>query len=143
MPKPDAARRRRNAPTTARKAVPSSGRRARAPQPAKKLPQGAARFWRRYWKLPIAELWTDADIPAVTRLCWLQDAVYSVGALDAGKLLTEVRQLEDRLGLNLQARERLGVYEVDDAPEPPGQAPAEGAAAAPGASRFGELRVVE
>ena len=142
MPKPDAVRRRRNAPTTPRKAVPSSGRRGRQPQPAKKLPQGAARFWRRYWKLPVAELWTDADVPAVTRLCWLQDAVYALGPIDGGKLLNEIRQLEDRLGLNLQARERLGVYEVDDVPEAgPAPAPSSTENGTPG--RFGELRVVD
>ena len=139
MPKPDATRRRRNAPTASRTAVPASGRKGRRPHPSRKLDAAAMVYWRRYWKLPVAELWTEADIPAITRLCYLQARSYEEGG---ERLLNEIRQLEDRFALNLQARERLGIYEVDDVPEA-SPTPAPSSSASSSTSRFGELRAVE
>ena len=139
MPKPEGTRRRRNAPQAPRKAVPASGRKGRRPHPSRKLDTAAMVYWRRYWKLPVAELWTEADVPALTRLSYLQARSYEEGG---EKFLNEIRQLEDRFGLSLAARERLGIYEVDDVPEAPETSSSAEAGVSSTSSRFGDLRAV-
>ena len=139
LPKEPDNRRRRNAPTVARKAVPASGRRGRTPKPARELAKGstAADWWRNAWRLPVAVLWTAEDIPALTRLALMQAEYLD---LAEAKHLGEMRALEDRFGLSLKSRESLGIFIVDDVP-------ASAASSTPGtpndlASRFDGLRVV-
>ncbi len=115
MPKPADQRRRRNAPTVNPKAVPASGRKGRKPKPMTELGEEAAAWWAWAWKLPVATLWTDADLAALTRLAILQGR-YLAGVDGAEKQLGEIRALEDRFGLNFVGRERLGIYEVEDVP---------------------------
>lgn len=142
LPKEPNARRRRNAPTVARKAVPASGRRGRTPKPARELAKGstAAEWWRNAWRLPVAVLWSGEDIPALTRLALMQAEYLDLGE---AKHLGEIRALEDRFGLSLKSREALGIFLVDDVPA----APASAASSLPGtpgdlANRFDGLRVV-
>mgnify|MGYP006277068439 CR=1 FL=1 len=103
-----------------------------APEPPAGLTAQSVRDWDDFWASPVSQLVTPgSDMPALRRLFQLRDErermwsvvtsgdrvvegstgqirphpLYDkVGAIDA-----EVRQLEDRLGLNPQARLKLGV----------------------------------
>jgi hypothetical protein len=65
----------------------------------------AKRWWATVWASPMAAVYLDADVPALTRLASLieQASQRDVGA----KVLAEIRQLEDRFGLTPLARRRL------------------------------------
>lgn len=90
-------------------------------------------WWERVWASPMAGQWIDSDIPSVVRLALLHDLVerqflvvadgpiphLRMSDLPEGtvrvvfespvqsSLLSEMRQLEDRLGLSPMARRRL------------------------------------
>lgn len=98
--------------------------------PSDLLPE-VAESWERFWRSPLAQTVTpDTDLPAVERLFGLRDererawriiraARVVSGSMGqeraspfyavASALDSEIRQLEDRLGLSPQARLRLGV----------------------------------
>lgn len=97
--------------------LPAEGRPGRAPRPAVDLDEAASALWRRLWRTPEATRWTEADVPAVTRLVALQ----TTSGLSAAQL-AEVRQLEDRFGLNPAAR-RLLRWETPALDDPPAAKP--------------------
>lgn len=102
-PPPNPNRRRRNVAASARQLTAPKGR-------APKCPQGLSperrAWWKQVWASPVASAWLPIDVPVVERLARLMDRVSTDD--DGGyRALTEVRQLEDRLGLSPMARLKL------------------------------------
>lgn len=121
VPKPAAQRRRRN-PTPGARMLPAAGR----PGPPPPWPLGGwtgdepaphlAELWAALWASPQAAAWEPLGLERVVA----RYAALVVRAEDPeapASLLAEVRQLEDRLGLNPLAAARLR-WEVDE-PEAP------------------------
>lgn len=111
-PKPDNERQRRNAPTFDWVKLPESGN----TKPAPPMPKGTwfrstLDWWAQHWSHPCALMWR-ADDPAHARLAWIQDQV--AGGTASVGLMSEARQLEDRLGLNPKARLQLRWMIVPD-----------------------------
>jgi hypothetical protein len=108
--------RRRNARPEWR-ALPAAGRPGRAPAwpLSGRMPAGvggARGAWRYLWSLPQAVVWEElALVRTVARYAVALVAAEQPGATPY--LLSEVRQLEDRLGLNAVAMRRL-MWEVTD-----------------------------
>lgn len=116
MPKDAAARRRRNTASPGQTVLPAEGRSGSVPA----LPGASGysatvrRWWRDAWRSPMATQWDPAtDVPALARLAALRDRALA-GTSNATEL-AEARQLEDRYGLNPQARARLG-WTVEEQP---------------------------
>ena len=86
--------------------------------------------WRRLWGLPVAVIWDGGDRLVAERLIRLKDEEYRIARAIARRrvvkgsrgqpvqnplmrrqesLWTEIRQLEDRLGLSPRARLQLGI----------------------------------
>lgn len=142
-PKPRAQRRRRNATPGSAVLDPSVKVKAPTLPGAKGMLASTRAYWRRLWASPMAQLWLDADVPALVRLTQLHDlttrqfkvvAEGPIPRLDLTKLsdgeitvifdspvtaahLAEMRQIEDRLGLSPLSRRRHGweIAEPDDA----------------------------
>lgn len=106
VPKHPSERRRRNA-TVPMTQLPAGGREGPAPEhPFKEaLPEELA-WWRKLWRLPQAVAWErhNQALP-VARYCRVL-AVFEAGSTSA-PVMAECRQLEDRLGLNPVAMQRL------------------------------------
>lgn len=112
-PKPAGQARNRNKPTHAEVYLPPGGRGGRVPTPmGATLKPEAVKLWRRLWKTPEASQWGDADVPALTRYVSL--AIAPDLWLEKG-VLGELRQLEDRFGLNPYGR-RVSKWVIDDEP---------------------------
>lgn len=105
-PKHPSERRRRNA-TVSMTQLPAGGRPGRPPKHpfAEVLPEELA-WWRKLWKQPQAVAWERHELGlAVARYCRVL-ALFEAGSMSP-QVLTECRQLEDRLGLNPMAMLRL------------------------------------
>lgn len=102
-PKPAAQRRRRNK-TPAVVKLPDNGV-IKPPELVGDFGPEARAWWETVWASPMASVYLEADVPALTRLATLVDqaAKGDVGA----NVLAEIRQLEDRFGLSPLARRRL------------------------------------
>lgn len=110
LPKPDAARRRKN-PLPPELQLPAAGRMAPAPEwpvgVTSRKPAGALlSIWEDLWKRPQAVAWEglhlDLTVARYARLLQL-----SLKADATKSFAGEVRQLEDRLGLNGPSMQRL------------------------------------
>lgn len=110
-PKPAAQRRRRNKTPAAVK-LPSVIRVTEVPELVGDFGLEARSWWATVWSSPMASVYLEADVPALTRLASLIDqaAKGDVGA----NVLAEIRQLEDRFGLSPLARRRLQ-WEIEQA----------------------------
>lgn len=64
----------------------------------------ARKLWATWWSSPMALMWSEFDRPQIERLLILTARARS-GASAFG--ISEIRQLEDRFGLNPTARRRL------------------------------------
>jgi hypothetical protein len=118
-PKPPSRRRRRNA-VAGEGSLPAQGRVGPAPPLPKGIPwlDWTREYWATIWASPVATRWLDFDVPALVRLARLQErAVWC----DDTKFLAEIRQLEDRFGLNPRGR-RLNGWEIDRADPSPSPA---------------------
>jgi hypothetical protein len=82
------------------------------PDPTAKLGKLAMVTWGRMWDRPVAVLWDEADVAALTRLVRLQHSTVA----DA-RVLAEIRQLEDRFLLNPYARAQQRVVIQGDGSE--------------------------
>lgn len=108
LAKDPTSRRRRNAPAANLTELPREGRQESPPDwPHGEVPSRAvADVWLTLWRLPQAVAWAEQGFEyPVARL-----AVLTVAAMDPeapSAVLTEVRQMEDRLGLNPAAMQRL------------------------------------
>lgn len=107
-PKPGAAR--RNQPTYVTKSLPAEGRKGEAPAPVLPpdcvlVPQ-AVEWWETLWSSPMAAAYdVKADLAPLSRLLWLTNEWLTEGF--AAPLAAEMRQIEDRYGLNPTARQKL------------------------------------
>ena len=104
-PKPEGQKVNRHKPTHAPVELPAVGPDRPAPSPSSELNADEERLWAAMWKQPEAAMWRDADVPALTRLVTLQA---DRRAWHDNRLLAEMRQLEDRFGMNPTARRLLG-----------------------------------
>lgn len=128
-PKPAGERRRRNAPMANTLHLPSEGR--TAPTPAWPIGFGhgalADEVWAELWATPQAVAWERLGYTRVVAryVSCLIDAerdlddivdpkLYAAMLVNQSKLLPEVRQLEDRLGLTPMAMLRLRWEVVED-----------------------------
>lgn len=86
-----------------------------APGPAKKKPrapkdlaEAGTTWWRAAWRSQVSGLWDAAEIEQVRRGARLADAC--ADANPKATLLTELRRLEDALGLTRAGRLRLRIH---------------------------------
>lgn len=112
LPKDPAARRRRNLPAQTSRVLPAEGYQGPLPEwPLGRCTKSVASVWERLWRKPQAAAWVDLGYEfTVARLALLMVQAVKPGVLPA--ILSEVRQIEDRLGLNPAAMQRLR-WEVD------------------------------
>jgi hypothetical protein len=111
-PAPKAGARRRNARPDWR-TLPASGRPGRAPAwPIGRPSRSETALWRQLWATPQAFAWDDLGwTRIVARYCRL--VLICEGPESSAALLSEVRQLEDRLGLTPMSMRRLQ-WEIGD-----------------------------
>lgn len=112
--KPKNQRRHRNKPTKDTIRVQPAARVSKVPEPALKLNQAQQRLWSRMWDQPIATLWDEGDVAALSRLVVLQT---TRAAITDPKTLTEIRQLEDRFLMNPYSRAQQRVVIVGQDPD--------------------------
>lgn len=110
-PSKGAAARNRAKPTVERVVLPKVGPPGPAPKPMVRLEAAAGRLWKAMWTRPEAWQWAEADVPALTRLVVLQ--LDPRAWLDP-RLLSEMRQLEDRYGMNPYARKQMRWVREDE-----------------------------
>lgn len=103
-PKPKAQRARGNKTMGASLPKEGSGRAAPILPGEDELSAYARNYWQIIWASPMAAVYLDADIPALTRLTEL---VHVWSLLKENAVLMEIRQLEDRFGLSPLSRRRL------------------------------------
>ena len=80
--------------------------------PKPRMPRGLLESskdsWRRWWRSPMAHMWTEAQWHQVERLVLLVDrARRQLSAGEKTPDLGELRQLEDRLGISEKGRRDL------------------------------------
>lgn len=105
LPNPNA--RRRNARPTAIR-LPASGRDGEPPDwPLSKATKAEQELWRQLWSSPQAVAWEELGwVRTVAR--YARFTVKAERPRASAFLLSEVRQLEDRIGLTPYAMKRLG-----------------------------------
>ena len=119
FPKPDGQRRNHNQPLGGKvRRIAATGYASEVPKwPLSKESKRELQFWTRLWTTPVSVAWEDLgwnDVVArYARLMAIAEAPNSPGVV-----LTEVRQLEDRLGLSPMAllRLRWEIVSSEDAP---------------------------
>jgi hypothetical protein len=106
-PKPDGERARRNASTFSWVELPSTGRKGKPPLLPKWRMWDARteRWWADLWKKPQALMWEQDGSTLTTLACLVDDLV--TGRAEASKVSAEMRQHEDRHGLNPRAMLQL------------------------------------
>lgn len=112
-PKPDAERRRTNSATFSWTYLPAAGRKGKTPPlPKWRIwhPETLV-WWRKLWTTPQATQWKD-DGSTLLVLAALYDDLIS-GRSDPAKVSAEMRQHEDRHGLNPKAMLQLR-WRLDD-----------------------------
>jgi hypothetical protein len=117
-PKPDSQRARKNPPTFEWQRLPASGN----PKPVPPMPFGtwdplSIIWWERHWGHPCAMMWREDD-PCHERLLMFADILHRERVMHSSAVLNEIRQMEDRLGLNPKARLQLRWLIVDDEGQP-------------------------
>ena len=120
-PKPDGERVRRNASTFSWVDLPSSGRKGKPP----KLPEWRVwhprteTWWAELWRTPQAVMWDQTGRSLHVMAAMMDDLIS--GRAEAAKVSAEMRQHEDRHGLNARSLMSLRwriVDEVKTAPVP-------------------------
>lgn len=112
-PKPDSQRARVNKPQFDWVRLPESGNKAVPPMPIGDWHPRTQQWWAQHWGHPCATMWRIDD-PCHERLAQFADILYRTGVLHNAAALTEIRQLEDRLGLSPKARLQLRWLIVPD-----------------------------
>jgi hypothetical protein len=124
LPK-DAGQRRRRNPVVPVVAFSGPGRKPPPLPKTVKAPPTVRAWWRALWASPISQGFDVVDHPALVRIVVLWTRALD-GRATIGEL-AELRQLEDRFGLNPLARRRLGWQVLspqcasadEDPPQPP------------------------
>ena len=89
----------------------------RKPPPAPRtLDKRERELWRELYSDPVADLWTAGDRRPVVRLIGLLVRLEREGASAPGWVYALTQSLEDRLALNPELGERLGIVFVPPAP---------------------------
>jgi hypothetical protein len=130
LPKHPSKLRRSNSPSWV--LLPAKGRTEPAPELSAEYPwyDWTRAYWARIWSSPMATQWSEWDVPALQRLAKLQEDALLGGA--AAKVGAEIRQLEDRFGLNPKARRTMGwQIEGEDLADDPSPDVADDASAGP------------
>lgn len=102
LPNPNA--RRRNQPTKPSSDLPRGGRRGAVPKCPYSLGDAGKAWWVWAWRLPQAVKWDEGSLYFVARRAQLEDA--HAEELK-GTVLKEMRELDNRLGLNPKAMGEL------------------------------------
>jgi hypothetical protein len=86
LPKPEAQRRRRNAPTIPSTKLPAGGRKGRIPKIPEWATLGAngAAFWKWAWSTPQAAGWDDGAHVTLVRRAMLEDSIKALRTMDFG-----------------------------------------------------------
>lgn len=107
MPRaPDPNSRRRNHRADWRR-LPAAGRQGEAPQwPLGRPAKAAADLWTELWKTPQAVAWEELGWTRIVAR-YVRLVLQAEKSSATGAVLSETRQLEDRLGLNPMAMRRL------------------------------------
>jgi hypothetical protein len=71
--------------------------------------QATIDYWISMWSDPISSLWTSSDRANALLLAETLDRANQDEAELSGRMQNEIRQQQDRLGLSMQSRKRLGV----------------------------------
>jgi len=119
-PKPDDQKVNRHAPKVGWVDLPPEGRCGPAPKlPAwRQWQPGTKTWWRELWAKPHATQWEQDGKTLWTLACLYDDLI--AGRSEASKVSAEMRQHEDRHGLNPKAmRQLLWRVVADEAPEQP------------------------
>lgn len=113
-PLPSPTRRRRNPPTIPTTVLPAGGRQGPIPRPPSFVQLGKVgrAWWRWAWQTPQAAAWPDGSEVTVARRAQLEEQYAESGDV---KLLPEMRQLDDRLGLSPKAMAQLR-WKIADVP---------------------------
>lgn len=105
-PPPRHAAQRRRQNRTSRQILPPEGPESVPALPGRsKMLASTRAWWEAVWRSPMAHAYIEADALALQRLAQMIDLA-ARGEANAA-LLTEIRQLEDRMGLSPMARRRL------------------------------------
>lgn len=104
LPHPN--RRRTNPPTIPTTVLPATGRRGHSPKvpPFITLGKVGRAYWQWAWHTPQAAAWADGHEATVARRAELEELWTET---KGDRLLAEMRQLDDRLGLNPKAMAQL------------------------------------
>lgn len=106
-PKPSDQRRRRNKPEPKVTLPPGDSGREVPPLPfLDEASDFTKRWWETVWRSPMAAMWDPSDALVLARMAQLVQQV-SLGD-GSPQVLSEIRQLEDRMGLSPLARRRIG-----------------------------------
>lgn len=117
-PKPDNERRNRMQPAFGWTTLPADGRPGKAPTlpTARRWTDFTLNWWKALWATPQATQWAE-DSPELFRLALLHETIW--GASDekgpSPGILSEMRQIEDRFGLNPKAMLQLR-WRIDEVP---------------------------
>ena len=119
LPKDDAERRRRNAPTIPTTDVPASGYAGDIPEPVEELSELAHRYYVKAWSSPAAAAWLTIGVEAEVVAEWALlkadvSAIRRAGEVPAPALLSQLKALADALYLSPLARAKGRIKVVDD-----------------------------
>lgn len=123
-PKPVNERERRNVPQFDWKRLPQSGNKDIPEMPPGTWHEYTHAWWIKHWSHPCATVWLRND-PCHLRLMQFADILHREKIMHNGATLSEIRQLEDRLGLSPKSRLQLRWLIVPDDEADVGDRPAE------------------
>lgn len=104
-PKPPGQRVRRNKNQQQWKTLPASKPFKRPPLCPTSWSTATKKWWKLIWESPMASLWLESDVHALTRLGNLLE-LQAKGKISA-IMIGEIRQIEDRFGLSPKSRRML------------------------------------
>jgi hypothetical protein len=106
-PKPPGQRVRRNTDQKKWKTLPAA-KTFKRPVAPRGWSASTKNWWKLIWESPMAAIWLESDVPALTRLGNLLE-LQAKGKISA-IMVGEIRQIEDRFGLSPKSRHMLQWY---------------------------------
>lgn len=142
-PKPDGQKVTRHAPQFGWTNLPAEGRQGPPPElpPVRMWTEFTRSWWKDLWATPQATQWAE-DSPELIRLALLHETIWTADAERGPSpgILSEMRQIEDRFGLNPKAMMQMR-WRIDEPIAP--AAPARAATKAKTNRRNGVMRLVD